>query len=61
MPRALIELTRTLPDVALHAVPVRPPALRGRMEIATVRLMATEYNKYLAVRLGLTRRWEAAP
>ncbi len=56
MPRALIEIGRALPDVALYPVPVRPPALRGGMEMATVRMMANEYDKYLAVRFGLTRR-----
>jgi hypothetical protein len=44
--------------VTLYPMPVRPPALRGRMEFATVRMLATEYDKYLAVRLGLTRKAE---
>lgn len=59
MPRALIEIGRALPRVQLFAVPVRPPALRGRMEAATVRMLANEYDKYLAVRFGLTRKIEA--
>ncbi len=59
MPRALIEIGRALPGVALHPIPVQSPALRGGMELGTVRMMANEYDKYLAVRLGLTRRTEA--
>jgi uncharacterized SAM-binding protein YcdF (DUF218 family) len=56
MPRAMVEIGRALPGVALYAMPVRPPALRGGMEISTLRILANEYNKYLAVRLGLTRK-----
>lgn len=59
MPRALIEIGRALPDVTLYPVPVRPPALRGGMELATLRMLANEYDKYLAVRFGLTRKTEA--
>ena len=55
MPRALIEIGRALPGVALYPVSVQPPALRRGMDLATVRMMANEYDKYLAVRLGLTR------
>lgn len=58
MPRALLELGRALPGVALHPVMVQPPALRGGLEFATVRMLANEYDKYLAVWLGLTRRAE---
>ncbi len=54
MPRALTEIARTLPGVALHPAPVQSPALRGEMEFATMRLLASEFDKYLAVRLGLT-------
>lgn len=61
MPRALLEIGRALPDVTLYPVPVRPPALRGPLEFATVRMLATEYDKYLAVRLRLPRRPEADP
>ncbi len=56
MPRAMLEIGRAVPGVTLYAVPVRPPALRGGVEISTVRILANEYNKYIAVRLGLTRR-----
>lgn len=58
MPRALLEIGRALPGVRLLAVPVRPPALRGRVDVATVRMLANEYDKYLAVRFGLTRKIE---
>ena len=55
MPRALLEIRRALPDVALYPVPVLPPALRGAMDGATVRMLASEYDKLLAVRFGLVR------
>lgn len=58
MPRALLELSHALPGVALYPVMVQPPALRGGLEFTTVRMLANEYDKYLAVRLGLTRRTE---
>ncbi len=55
MPRALAELSRAMPDVTLYPVPVQPPALReGVADAATLRLMAEEYTKYLAVALGLS-------
>ena len=53
MPRALLEIGRALPDVALVAVPVQPPAMRGRIDLPTLRLLAAEYDKLLAVRFGL--------
>ena len=55
MPRAVLEIRRALPDVALYPVPVLPPALRGAMDPATVRMLASEYDKLLAVRFGLVR------
>lgn len=55
MPRALVEIGRALPDVALYPVPVLPPALRGAADPATVRMLANEYDKLLAVRFGLAR------
>ena len=55
MPRALVELHRALPDVALHRAPVlhrgsdpagaRPPSLR---------ILAGEYVKWLAAEAGLS-------
>jgi uncharacterized SAM-binding protein YcdF (DUF218 family) len=55
MMRAMTELGRTLPDVRLIAAPVVPPALRGGGGLATMRLLAHEYTKWLAAEVGLTR------
>ena len=54
MPRALTELARSLPGVRLTAVPVLPPALR-HADLATMRLLAGEYTKWLAAELWLGR------
>jgi uncharacterized SAM-binding protein YcdF (DUF218 family) len=54
MDRALLEIERALPGVVLHPVPVQPPAMRGPPDLATMRLLANEYDKLLAVQLGLT-------
>jgi uncharacterized SAM-binding protein YcdF (DUF218 family) len=54
MPRALIELSRDLPDTALYPDPVLPPALR-ETRLSTLRLLADEYCKYLIARSGLSR------
>jgi uncharacterized SAM-binding protein YcdF (DUF218 family) len=53
MPRALAELRRTLPDVRLTPVPVRPPAMHKLFTLPTLRLLAGEYTKYLLVRADL--------
>ena len=53
MPRALLEIRRGLPDAELHPVPVLHPALRGGTDPATARMLANEYDKLIAVRLGL--------
>lgn len=53
VPRALLEVRRALPDVELQAVAVQSPALRGAPPAATVRVLAGEYDKLLAVRFGL--------
>ncbi len=55
MPRALLELHRALPGIALYPVAVQSPALRGAPPATTVRMLATEYDKLLAVRFGLVR------
>ncbi|GAC1348207.1 MAG: hypothetical protein NVSMB18_35680 [Acetobacteraceae bacterium] len=55
MPRALLEIGHALPGVALFPAAVQPPAMRGPTDFGTVRLLASEYDKLLAVRLGLTR------
>jgi uncharacterized SAM-binding protein YcdF (DUF218 family) len=51
MPRALIELRRRLPDMAWIAYPVRPPDSRDWA--FSWRRIVSEYNKCLAVILGL--------
>lgn len=53
MRRALAEIGTALPDVSLHPDPVQPPAL-SRPGLQTLRLLAEEYTKWLAVELGLT-------
>ena len=52
MPRALIEIGRALPGAALHPAPAVSPAPRG---LDAARVLAAEFNKLLAVRLGLSR------
>ena len=54
MLRALTELQRRLPGIALFAVPVIPPALRDG-SLGSWRLLAQEYSKWLVSKLGLTR------
>ena len=54
MLRALTELARSVPDVGLVPVPVLPPALH-RVDLATMRLLAGEYTKWLAAELWLAR------
>ena len=53
MPRALAELSRALPEVALYPVPVLPPAMREPGPNA-LRLLAGEYTKWLAAEAGLS-------
>ncbi|MDP9095145.1 MAG: YdcF family protein, partial [Pseudomonadota bacterium] len=55
MVRALDEIDRFIPGLELRPMPVRPPALRSRDDITTLRLLAIEYDKLLAVRFGVTR------
>jgi uncharacterized SAM-binding protein YcdF (DUF218 family) len=55
MPRALIELGRSLPGVTLVPIPVLPPALRRAGSLSTLRLLAGEYTKWLAAEIGLAR------
>ncbi|WP_419729964.1 YdcF family protein [Lichenicola sp.] len=58
MRRALAEIGTALPDIALYPDPVQPPALAeaglGRLRLGTLRLLASEYSKWLAVEVGLT-------
>ncbi len=53
MPRALTELARALPGVALYAAPVDPEGSH-QPGLAMARLLVEEYSKYLAARLDLT-------
>jgi uncharacterized SAM-binding protein YcdF (DUF218 family) len=55
MKRALTEMARTLPDVALYPAPVVPPGLRNAPRLRALRLLAGEYAKWLASEIGLTR------
>ncbi len=55
MRRAITELQRSVPDVTLIPAPVLPPALRRRGSLATIRLLAGEYTKWLAAQLWLGR------
>ena len=55
MPRALAEIARALPEATLYPVAVLPAALREH-GAATLRLMASEYTKWLLVRSGLSRQ-----
>ena len=48
MPRALLELRRTLPEAILHPVPVLPPGLRQRPGLGVLNLLSNEYDKLLA-------------
>lgn len=53
MPRALTELARALPGVVLYPASVTPEGSH-QPDLAMARLLAEEYSKYLAARLGLT-------
>lgn len=54
MPRALAELSRTLPDVTLYPYPVISPVLRGRFGGSSLRLLFAEYTKFLATEARLS-------
>ena len=58
MRRALAEIGTALPETTLYPDPVQPPALLqaglGRWRLGTLRLLAEEYTKWLAVEVGLT-------
>jgi uncharacterized SAM-binding protein YcdF (DUF218 family) len=54
MPRALAELSHSLPDVMLYPVPVWPSSLRDGPDLAALRLFAGEYTKWLVAELGLS-------
>lgn len=62
MPRALAELRGSLPDVTLYPLPVHPQAKQafGSQQPtdagswSSLRTLAGEYSKFLAVQLGIT-------
>ena len=54
MPRALAELTRTLPDVTLYPAPVQSAALRELGRLGYLRLLASEFGKWMAAEMGLS-------
>jgi len=56
MPRALLEIGRALPGVVLRPAPVQSPVLRGATGPAALRLLAAEFDKWLATRIGLQQR-----
>ena len=51
--RALSEIGRALPDVALRGWPVTPPALQRPLTLRGWWLLAREYAKFLVVSAGL--------
>ncbi|MBB2189890.1 YdcF family protein [Gluconacetobacter azotocaptans] len=59
--RAMMEIGRTLPDVTLYPCPILPPALRHPWRAASIRLMATEYDKWIMASLGLARDMNGQP
>ena len=60
MQRALLEIGRALPRTRLYPDPVLLPALRGRLDVAMLRLLAEEYANYLGALAGLPRLPHAA-
>ncbi|HUB14037.1 MAG TPA: YdcF family protein [Acetobacteraceae bacterium] len=54
MPRALTELRRVLPEVTLYPDPVLTPRSGGIGRIVTLRLIVSEYSKYLLALAGVT-------
>lgn len=53
MRRAMLELGRTLPGVALTPYPVMPPAMEHPWRLSTIRLMGMEYMKWLGALVGM--------
>ena len=54
MQRALAEIAIALPEVSLRPYPVLPPALQRLASFGTLRLLVSEYDKWLLVASGLT-------
>ncbi|WP_336761082.1 YdcF family protein [Asaia sp. VD9] len=59
--RAMLELHRAAPGVALHPYPIRSPALRRTPDRATFRLLLHEYTKWIGSNLGLSRGVNLTP
>ncbi|WP_019084489.1 YdcF family protein [Komagataeibacter europaeus] len=53
--RAMMEIARTVPDVRLYGYPIQSPALQHLLHPATIRLMVTEYDKWLLACLDVAR------
>lgn len=53
MPRALTEIGRALPGVLLYPAPVLPQPRPGTNDSGQIGMLAREYTKFLAARLGL--------
>lgn len=54
--RAMMEIARAVPDVALYPYPVQPPAMLHTDRLATWRLLVVEYDKWLLACID-TARW----
>jgi len=54
MPRAMLEIHRAAPGLILYPMPVRPPALRGPQGWSSLKILASEYGKFLGAEIGLT-------
>ena len=54
MPRAMVELRRTMPSVTVYPYPVGRPDTQGLIHGNMIRHVLGEYHKYLAASVGLT-------
>ncbi|WP_246103897.1 YdcF family protein [Swaminathania salitolerans] len=59
--RAMIELHRAAPTLALHPYPIRSPVSRRAPDRATLRLLLQEYMKWIGSHLGLSRGVNLTP
>ncbi|MBR2123781.1 MAG: YdcF family protein [Acetobacter sp.] len=56
MQRAVLELSRVLPTITLYPYPVTPPALRHPFCSTSIKLLTTEYLKWLGALMGFTHK-----
>lgn len=56
MQRALLELNRALPQITLYPYPVTPPALHHPFSPSSIKILITEYLKWLAALIGFTHK-----